>query len=82
MERLTACLDAEVGPLDHLQGWLVQLRLVRPPPRPAPTEEEASDLGVLWQMLHLHLHPNWPDSIRDLSQDRRQLTRAEFQLAF
>jgi len=67
--------------MDALHGCVDGLALIGRGPRKTPTAEEASDLGVLWHMLHLHLHPNWPHS-NDESHDMRQLTRAEFQFAF
>ena len=67
--------------VDAIQLLLVRLGVRRAAPPKEPTAEEYAELGVLWQMLHLHLHPNWPTSDRE-SQDNRHLTRAEFQLAF
>ena len=44
---------------------------------------ERSDLGILWQMLELHLHPDSPSAIPGSpSSSEFVLTRAEFQLAF
>ena len=44
---------------------------------------ERSDLGILWQMLQLHLHPNSPAAVPgSASSSELVLTRAEFQLAF
>lgn len=48
----------------------------------APSQQETSDLGVLWHLLHLILHPNAHISPSSYEEDHRQLSRAEFQLAF
>ena len=68
---------------EALKRCFVSSGCCRPARPPRPTHEEASDLGILWHLLQLHLHEDWtkPPPPPEDSQ-MHLLSWAEFQLAF